>query len=191
MNFYQTYPEFSSAYEYIVEHYGDKKAERSGVKLINHIDEGIKIMKSLGSTISTMDAFCLHPLIQNDADLEKNKSWITDIQEQYISTEALIFAFEYRNIANQYLSHRIITSLSDIKLSPFESVNQMLIADKVQNYKDFLIYHAGTHPRTDELNEYFNNWLCKLLCHDTFIEVLDQYGLNENPAVKKYYHDFY
>lgn len=38
----------------------------------------------------------------------------------------------------------------------------MLIADKVQNYKDFEIYHKSTHPRSKELDQYFKNWLQKL-----------------------------
>jgi len=36
------------------------------------------------------------------------------------------------------------------------------VADKIQNYKDFLIYHQKTHARSKELNEYFQNWLKKL-----------------------------
>jgi hypothetical protein len=39
----------------------------------------------------------------------------------------------------------------------------MLFADKVQNEKDFALYHEGTHARSKELREYFNNWLNILL----------------------------
>ena len=35
----------------------------------------------------------------------------------------------------------------------------MLIADKVQNRKDFLKYHYGTHKKSVELDIYFKNWL--------------------------------
>ena len=73
---------------------------------------------------------------------------------------------EYRNIANQYLSYRKIKSIDEISLSPLKEVNEMLIADKIQNYKDFLIYHKDTHPRAKELDEYFNNWLKKLNIND-------------------------
>lgn len=38
----------------------------------------------------------------------------------------------------------------------------MLVADKVQNYKDFSLYHADTHPRAKELERYFQNWFCRL-----------------------------
>lgn len=71
-------------------------------------------------------------------------------------------ALEYRNIANQYLSHRVISSIDEINLSPIQIVNDMLKADKIQNYKDFILYHIDTHPRSKELDQYFKNWLKKL-----------------------------
>ena len=69
-------------------------------------------------------------------------------------------AIEYRNIANAYLSFK--PSEYDFQLSPLEDVNTMLIADKIQNSKDFEIYHKGTHPRSERLEEYFGQWLKKL-----------------------------
>lgn len=38
----------------------------------------------------------------------------------------------------------------------------MLIADKVQNYKDFRKHHLDTHARADELDFYFKTWLKEL-----------------------------
>ncbi|MGK0389502.1 MAG: hypothetical protein ACI94Y_002242 [Maribacter sp.] len=54
-----------------------------------------------------------------------------------------------------YLSNN--TVLNFIGFSCNE-VKQMLIADKVQNYKDFMLYHYKLHTRSDELYEYFQNW---------------------------------
>jgi hypothetical protein len=38
----------------------------------------------------------------------------------------------------------------------------MLIADKVQNFKDFRTYHADSHSRRQELDVYFRQWLAAL-----------------------------
>ena len=43
-----------------------------------------------------------------------------------------------------------------------QEVNTMLIADKIQNRKDFELYHEKTHERSIELKEYFSNWLERL-----------------------------
>lgn len=138
--------------------YKDKTAKRSGVPLINHIKEGIDILEKRGASLTTIKAYCLHPLIQSDIDLAKNAEKIARLVDPY----ALLLATEYRKTANAYLSQRTIGSLDDIELSPLPEVNEMLVADKIQNYKDFLIYHQKTHARSKELNEYFQNWLKKL-----------------------------
>ena len=44
-------------------------------------------------------------------------------------------------------------------MSPLFEVNDMLIADKIQNKKDFMIYHFGKHERSEELHAYFDKWL--------------------------------
>lgn len=149
----------TTEYRLIADYYGDRRAARSGVPLINHINEGDYILWELGASILTRKAFFLHPLVQSDVDMKANM----DVIEFVLADPyALILAMEYRNIANQYLSHRKISSVSEITLSPIKEVNIMLIADKIQNYKDFILYHRGTHPRSDELIEYFENWLTKL-----------------------------
>ena len=37
-------------------------------------------------------------------------------------------------------------------------IRQMLLADKIQNYKDFLLYHKGVHHRSNILEKYFLKW---------------------------------
>ena len=81
---------------------------------------------------------------------------------------ALALAVEYRSVANEFLSDKIVpgddaeTAAKRIRLSPLSAVNKMLIADKVQNRKDFITYHRGTHPRSAELDIYFDAWLVRL-----------------------------
>ena len=146
----------SVEYKLIAKHYGDRKAKRSGVPLINHIDEGLIILETLSAVESTKRAFCLHPLFQADEDLQENY-----YMASFVDPHVLLLTMEYRNIANAYLSDKITTT-QPLKLSPLWEVNEMLIADKVQNKKDFVTYHQGTHARSDELSRYFDKWLTAL-----------------------------
>jgi hypothetical protein len=146
-------------YQMISTHYGNRTTGRSNVPLINHIHEGIYILKLIKADLLTQQAFCLHPLFQND---EAFVSSFSDLNLSTVDSKALVLTLEYRSIANQYLSLRKIQNFDEIKLSPLIQVNQMLMADKIQNRKDFDLYHKGTHPRSNELEQYFCNWLKKL-----------------------------
>ena len=137
--------------ELIKSFYGEQLTARSGVKLINHIYEGLKILDFIDAAEVSKRAYCLHPILQSDEAFNANKS----SNFAGINTEALILAMEYRRVANSYLSKA--TKADFIGFSCPE-VREMLIADKVQNYKDFLLYHKDSHPRAAELDEYFNNW---------------------------------
>lgn len=144
----------------IREYYGDKVAKRSGVPLINHIHEGLEILRSIGASVEAKKAYYLHPMLQSDEALVENLGKMGDV-----NYKVLILAMEYRKTANAYLSHRHVEDLRQIQLSPLLEVNQMLYADKVQNQKDFLKYHYGTHERSEELKQYFENWIIKLENH--------------------------
>lgn len=144
------------AYSLISRYYGLRCAKRSGLPYINHIKEGLDILTRIGASEDAKDAYCIHPLLQNDEDLLKN---LDEINDWKIDPRVLILAMEYRWVANNYLSHREVLDPSEIALSALKEVNDMLIADKVQNYKDFKIYHQKTNPRSKELTIYFENWL--------------------------------
>jgi hypothetical protein len=146
-------------YRAIATHYGSRTAQRSGIRLIRHIDQGIAILESIGAGERAMRAFCLHPLVQSDTDLAASYPRIGELSDDPM---VIVLALEYRNIANATLSTRPIGSAADIPLSPLPEVNQMLVADKVQNRSDFLVHHAATHPRTAELARYFELWLERL-----------------------------
>jgi len=134
-------------------------ASRSGVHYMRHVDEGLRVLRDIEASEEAKRAFCLHALLQSDAGLY---SYRKDIRDLTPDVYVVMLAMEYRNIANAYLATRQIKSIDEIALGPLYGVRQMLIADKVQNYKDFLLYHKGTHPRSEQLDQYFKNWLARL-----------------------------
>lgn len=146
----------STAYKLISDYYGNQTAKRSGVLLMNHIDEGIEILKTIGADQITIDAYCLHPILQSDEAFNLNY----EMDFVGIATSSLILAVEYRRVANSYLSKDTIDKF--VGFTNYR-IKQMLYADKVQNEKDFALYHEGKHERSKELREYFNNWLNILL----------------------------
>lgn len=158
----------SKAYQLIRAYYGQERRTRSQVLLIKHIDEGLQILAAIGASEQAMQAYCLHPILQADEALAEAD------QQDFASIDpwVLILAMEYRKTANAYLSTRSINSLDEIDLSPLKEVNDMLIADKVQNRKDFEKYHLGSHPRSKVLAQYFKNWLERLALSEERYEEL-------------------
>lgn len=149
----------SLEYRCIAEHYGARTARRSGVLLMRHIDQGLAILEAIGASEAAMRAFCLHPLLQADADLAANYPRVGELTED---PHVIALVMEYRHIANATLSTRAIARAEEIPLSPLAEVNEMLVADKVQNRRDFLQHHAATHARAAELTRYFELWLERL-----------------------------
>lgn len=160
-------------YKYIQQFYGDKKAQRSGVKYMNHIDEGIAILDFLCAPRDAIEAYCLHPMFQCDKELKESMSNSTLMS--VVDKETIINLIEYRNKANNFLSPHVDNRTPS--LSPLVIVNWMLLADKIQNYKDFLKYQ--THPgitsnptmsteKWNDLDVYFQMWLSLLLPYFQF-----------------------
>ena len=156
------------AYSVVSDFYKKKKANRSGVPYMNHIDEGLFVLNHIGASMDAKKAYCLHPLVQNPPDLKANYKFLA---ESVASRGQLILAMEYRNIANQFLSHMDkhpgFEDYNKIKLSPLKDVNDMLIADKIQNRKDFWLNNLD-HPRAERLDIYFKQWLRRLGILDKF-----------------------
>lgn len=161
----------SVEYRLIQEEYGDKRAQRSQVFLMNHIDEGLAVMAAVGAAKRAMRAFCLHPLLQNDEDLARNFGWVSNTMHDQLGGAAVMaLAMEYRSVANEYLSHCPMRP-GGIRLSPLKDVNDMLIGDKVQNRKDFEKFHAETHNNRERLTEYFSQWCEALGVADRYEEL--------------------
>ena len=145
----------SAAYQLIQSFYGSDRTKRSQVPLIYHIEEGATILHQIGASEIVKDAYYIHPILQSDEAFNENKS----LNFEGIPTEAIILSMEYRRVANSYLSNKKVDDF--VGFSCLE-VKQMLIADKVQNYKDFMQFHYSSHPRSKELYEYFHNWFALL-----------------------------
>lgn len=149
-------------YRLISRYYGERAAERSQVPYMNHIDEGLAVLRGLKASEDAQRAYCLHPMLQSDDDLYQNFHEVDAMVRDGVRPTVLALAMEYRNTANATLSRREIRGGDDIHLSPLEEVNDMLRADKVQNRKDFLLHHARTHERREALDRYFRLWLDRL-----------------------------
>lgn len=151
---------FAPEYKLVADFYGDSVTDRTGVHMINHIDEGIWVLQQIGASETTIRAYIIHPLVQGDAELRA--FWEGGLDALVSDPRVLHLAIEYRNIANAHLSWHPPPSEAPFNDSPIHEVNQMLVADKVQNCKDFELYHLRTNARSDRLASYFEEWLEKL-----------------------------
>jgi hypothetical protein len=150
----------SEEYKFIAKVYGQTRAKRSQVPYINHIDEGLFILETLfPEDILVQKAFCLHPVFQEDNDLVKNLG----LSLAKLDPQAIVLAMEYRHVANAHLPRHDIKKPEEIYLGPLEaSMRKMLIADKIQNCKDFELYNH-THSRAERLHHYFHKeWFPRL-----------------------------
>ncbi len=162
-----------NTYEYkiISEVYGDTRAKRSGVLYMNHIDEGLAILDMIGASKDSKKAYCVHPLYQGDVDLLETY----DNANYSIHYNIMLLVMEYRSIANEYLSSKVLAYPNQIRLSPLKDVNDMMIADKIQNRKDFDLYHKGKHARSTDLVWYFNLWLTRLgITEERYQEIISK-----------------
>lgn len=163
-------------YDAIQRFYGADRAKRSGVLLMNHIDEGIDMLKVMGASELAIDAYCLHPIIQPQEIFKRN--WKLLINDKAINQDALYLARAYRDAANAYLcrpgtDHWTIEDLRFHVGFLSQDLVHMLFADKIQNEKDFIQYHQGKHARSNQLTRYFALWL-------EYLEELDEEHRKEN-----------
>ena len=162
------YEEIKKAHNLIRAFYGNRTTARSKVPLMNHIYEGMDLMLEflLIKDDEAVAAYIIHPMLQNDEDLKNNIALVGSM----VSKNVLFYALEYRNVANRHLLGEVG---KPIKLSVIPAVNNMLKADKVQNYKDFRKYHLGKHEKSDQLVEYFEGWLQALKISKPEFEVME------------------
>jgi len=164
---------WSPEHHAIRDHYGDRSEERSGVPLMQRIEEGLIILGELDASEEAMRAFCLHPLFLADDDLVRHGQDFMDRVEA--DPIVIMLVMEFRSRANAWTSDRIHLSgtgpspngLEGLpsglpSAGPIDAVKDMLIADKVQGRKAFIRHDRGRHPRSDALDVYFDQWLLAL-----------------------------
>lgn len=156
--------------------YGTRCARRSRVPLIDHINEGIIVLQALQATPVETEAFCLHapaqisyhfgarPAAEHYLPIQPQgprDTWL--LQTQFpLATEAVALAWRFAAHAEafrpDYLNNKKRPPL--IAIDP--AVRKLLIADKVQNRKDFDLFHCDSHPRRAQLRLYFECWFTLL-----------------------------
>ena len=157
-------------YAVIQKHYGERKARRSGQRYMSHIDEGLTALKILGASWHTMGAWCLHPVVQSNAELLAvlKNGCLRDTP-----VESVILAMEYRQWANAHLSFH---APKPPEFGPCLEVKQMLIVDKIQNRKDFekYLFAPGAIKNKDRLIEYFKEWFDALsITNEQYLAIKD------------------
>lgn len=173
----------SPEYRVISAFYDGQSAARTGLPYIKHIDEGLAVLDRIHASLSTRKAYCLHPIFQGTHSFEALEAAHqdatpivagVDISLDDLDPLAVIYATEYRHTANNHLVKHHTGPDQIIALSPLHGVNDMLIADKIQNYADFMKYHFGTHANSDNLHAYFLNWHRHLgVVFDDFAELFN------------------
>ena len=149
----------ASCFKAVAGFYADKKAKRSGVPYIEHIKEGLVIMDARGASLRAKNAYCLHPMVQSDECFVNALDERSDegywLRKANPSFAELMLALEYRRVANSYLSTCAEPASIDFLT---QDIQEMLVADKVQNRKDFEL-HQAEHPRHAALTSYFTAWM--------------------------------
>lgn len=143
--------------------YGDRRALRSGRFLMAHIDEGLFLLATRGAAPEVCQAFCLHPLVQGDEELAASLSTLAGLPAVPVA-----LAMEYRHRANAHLPHHRPATPNP---GPLPEIVEMLVADKIQNRKDFEVSLRGHIPNTLRLDAYFQEWFAALgISEDVYAE---------------------
>ena len=168
-------------YTLIQQKYERKVAQRSGVSYMNHIVEGAFVLWQIyGFDEELIEAYCLHPIFQSDKLL--SQLFADDSSElTVISPRVIVLGMEYRRIANSYTIKNKVKNPEDIEIGPLEQVHKMLVADKIQNKKDFMKYMYLKHERpayqkvSERSVQYFDSWLARLaISQETYENVVKQ-----------------
>lgn len=127
-------------------YYGTTKAKRSGIPYINHIYEGLGILGVLNASEEAKTGFIWHPLYQDAKIYSENNC-----------------ASKYSYVADTFLrkNYKINNTKFLEKHLQNKDIRDMLIADKVQNYKDFT-NNKDKYAERKDIEKYFLWWFDQL-----------------------------
>lgn len=152
----KTIPFYHFELRAIEQFYGDQRAKRSGVLLINHIHEGLAILDALEAPELAYRLFCLHP-VGRKAEMRAVVKYfeLDDAIEEYNELNDL-YGSGYQSVRFT-TEEDLFNKLADQYATP--AVLYALLADKIQNRKDFNLYHNGSLPNSELLQSYFDCWI--------------------------------
>lgn len=157
------FPEYGA----ITRAYVDRRAKRSGLPYMRHIDQGFEVLKHLTTDTDAYRAWFVHPLFQFNEFFYGIASELGTpigplrMEEIVANPRVVALAMEYRAIANGYLPVNEFRAPRWPTLSTIDVVNRMLIADKIQNWRDArrFVYPKVTPAEAYNLDNYFMSWL--------------------------------
>lgn len=136
---------------------GPQRSRRTDVSYFDHIEEGIKILEDLDTSLACQQAFALHPLFQPNFVLIENLIYVPQFDPM-----AVLLCIEYRWVANLGTRQAVRENGGKLVLSVIPEVNTMLVADKIQNRKLFETRLPKDDPAYAEIAHYFALWMDKL-----------------------------
>ncbi len=156
--------------------YASRRTRRSKVPHRNHIDEGLMILQALQATQVEAEAFCLHAPAQISYHFGARPTaasyrltepqgprdtWL--LQTRFpLAADAVALAWRFAVQAEAFRPNHLNDEIEPPSFTIDTAVRKLLIADKVQNRKDFERYHRDSHPRAPQLTQYFACWFALL-----------------------------
>ena len=147
-----------TAYSEIEKYYGDKLAKRSGIPYINHIDEGLGILYLLGASRETKEIFTLHPIYQ---DGFKSTNVNNTLMYHFVYYSWLFSRKNYKLESQTY-------EYFEKELDANMDLRNIFIADKIQNYKDFML-NKKKYDDFKSIEQYFLWWFDTLEVSHRFL----------------------
>jgi len=134
-----------------------------------HVRQGIEILRAMKSSYAAQRAFAIHPLLQ-----DKEKLDFYRFRMENCSVHAVVLAMEFCALATAgKRPHNPLGKTWMPAVSNVHEVNDMLIADKIQNWVSYKKYH-NLYPDLDkkQMIAYFNKWFDALGVTQPMVDII-------------------